>query len=321
MAEDEPIGGIETNKTKSKLSLNPIRLIKEYRAKKKLEEEKKLLYREECMKQDLERFLMEIEDYETWVNHQLRIINLQRMKKAEVLNHLIILESKKSDDEMFHTMQENGLSYFKGNIKSYKKWQNSAAKHLDIKGHSGAVYSCKISSCNGFILSCSDDSTAKLWNLTTGNLLKTYSGHLKKVSDCDFHPNFALKNASPTILTASADCTLRLWNTVMHNENNCVTIIKGHTQSIYRCSFSPDGSTFISSSEDKTIRKWCYPEGYLLFIYDAHKSPVTSINFSPTGRLIFLTFIVYHKKKSYFILIVHIKYKTNKVYCFGFRLW
>lgn len=85
---------------------------------------------------------------------------------------------------------ETGLKFFRGNIRGYRRWQCSAAKHLDLKGHSAAVFSCKLSKCLKYILSCSGDKTVKLWSASSGSLLKTFYGHTRKVMDGDFHPNF-----------------------------------------------------------------------------------------------------------------------------------
>ena len=72
---------------------------------------------------------------------------------------------RKTQDKEF--LREDGIAYFKGNIISYKKWQNSAAKHHDFKAHQGAVYACRLSPCQHYVLSCSEDRTARLWVLKT----------------------------------------------------------------------------------------------------------------------------------------------------------
>jgi WD40 repeat protein len=240
------------------------------------------------MKEDLERFFMEHEDYLIWINYELRNSSLKQMIKKQQSDKIGLAEAKIKETEEIENLQQIGLSYFKGNIKSYRQWQNSASKHLDLKGHAGAVYSCKLSKCLSFVLSCSEDRTVRLWNVMTGELLKILTGHLKKVTDCDFHPNFQISHPTPWIVSCSTDCTIRLWNTYLADNNNpCVHTIKAHSQSIYRCSFAPDGRSLVSCSEDKTIRTWCYPECYLLYIYDMHTSPVTTVSFSPTGRYTF----------------------------------
>lgn len=259
---------------------NPIKLLQEYRTKKKIARERKLLQREETMKEDLERFLMEVEDRCAWVTYQLNNVNYVRLKKKEQIERINRREKEKDDKAKFESLKENGLSFFKGSIKDYKKWQNSGAKHLEFNGHEGSVSSCKLSRCNGYILSCSEDKTAMLWDLDSMQCLKTYIGHTKIVNDCDLHLNFERYTRNLSILTCSGDGTLRLWNGI---DTNAQVIIRGHTQAVYRCSFSPNGKCMVSCSEDKSIRTWLYPEGYLLYVYNGHTSPVTTVRFSPTG--------------------------------------
>jgi WD40 repeat protein len=263
---------------------NVFKILNGRRVRKQLERERMLIRNEEIMKEDLERYLMEIEERHSWVAYQLRHINHQRMKRKETLAQLNRSENAAREArELEEAMKENGLTYFKGDIKGNKRWQNSAAKHLDFLDHRGAVYSCKISRCFRYILSCSEDKTVRLWNLSNAQCIRVYAGHSKTVNDCDFHPLFKLRSVDLLVLSGSGDGTLRLWNSV---DSVAGRVIQGHSQAIYRCAFSPDGHTMVSCSEDKSVRTWCYPEGYLLFRYLAHTSPVTTVSFSPTGRYI-----------------------------------
>ena len=268
-------------KPKGGSSYNPFRLYKEYKTKKRMEEEHIYIRRDEQMKEDLERFLMEIEDKRTWIAQQLNTHNHVRMKKKEVIERIARKEKQKEEEDKLKAQLENGLMYFKGQVVGFKRWQNSGAKHLDIKGHEGSVSSCKLSKCGTYLLSCSEDRTMRLWLLKNGECLKVFSGHTKIVNDCDFHHSFKTNVRYHCLLSGSGDSTLRLW--CSGTSANC-TVLKGHTQAVYRCEFSPDGKSIVSCSEDRTIRTWSFPEGYQLFIYRVHASAVTTVRFSPTGR-------------------------------------
>jgi WD40 repeat protein len=63
-----------------------------------------------------------------------------------------------------------------------------------------------------------------------------------------------------------------------------VQVIKAHAEAVYKVVIAPDGQRMVSCSEDFSVRTWSFPEGYLLFVYEYHKSPVTTVSFSPTGR-------------------------------------
>ena len=62
---------------------NPISLIRYHRAKVKFEEDSRLLRKDESMKQNVERFLMECEERHSWVAYELNFRNLVRLQWIE----------------------------------------------------------------------------------------------------------------------------------------------------------------------------------------------------------------------------------------------
>jgi WD40 repeat protein len=213
-AQQDLLLNIKNRNKKKWYQVNPISKVKEMYYRKELLNQGNMLRREETMKQDLERYLMELEEKHAWIAYELNIRNYKRMVKEEVVNkaqksELKLIEAQKTEDQL-----ETGLNFFRGNVKGYRRWQSSPAKHLDITGHAAAVYSCKLSSDLKYILSCSADKTAKLWLAKSGSLVKTFYGHTKKVLDCDFHKAFNETTKSPVIVTCSGDGTIKLWNCV-----------------------------------------------------------------------------------------------------------
>jgi WD40 repeat protein len=60
--------------------------------------------------------------------------------------------------------------------------------------------------------------------------------------------------------------------------------LEGHTSWIYSVSFSPDGKTFASGSEDNTIKVWNLATGKEITTLTGHSSSVKSVSFSPDGK-------------------------------------
>jgi len=56
-------------------------------------------------------------------------------------------------------------------------------------GHTKMVYSVAISKDGKQVLSGSDDLTMKLWDVTSGRELRTFSGHKMAVSSVAFSPD------------------------------------------------------------------------------------------------------------------------------------
>lgn len=84
-----------------------------------------------------------------------------------------------------------------------------------------------------------------------------------------------------TILTGSADKTVRLWD--LHG--NTVQEFKGHTDSVYSVAFSPDGKTILTGSYDKTARLWDLHEKTKQ-MFKGPTDAVTSEAFSPDCKAI-----------------------------------
>lgn len=65
---------------------------------------------------------------------------------------------------------------------------------------------------------------------------------------------------------------------------NEVTQYSGHTKGVTSVAFSSDGTTFVSGSEDTTLRVWDMTTGQCLHVLRGHTDIVTSARFSRDGR-------------------------------------
>ncbi|GAA6614999.1 WD40 repeat domain-containing protein [Scytonema sp. NUACC26] len=61
--------------------------------------------------------------------------------------------------------------------------------------------------------------------------------------------------------------------------------LKGHDDSVWSVSFSPDGKTIASASKDNTVKLWDIT-GRELKTLKGHSDEVVSVNFSPDGKTI-----------------------------------
>jgi WD40 repeat protein len=167
------------------------------------------------------------------------------------------------------------------------------------------------------IISGSADSTVKLWDAETGDLVRTFSAQQGDVWKVQFSPDghliaaigmdntgvylwsisgellvtlightnvvrsLAFSPDSQLLATASFDACWRLWDVQTGTMLGCYP---GHTNWVWDVTFSPDGKLLATCSADLTIRLWDVMTGNLCQIFEGHSLEVHAVRFSPNGR-------------------------------------
>ena len=137
-------------------------------------------------------------------------------------------------------------------------------------GHSGYVWSVKFSPDGRSVLSGGD--TVKLWNTTSGRLIRTFEGH-REVFSVAFSPDGRSVLSGGDAVKLSDTASGRLIRT-----------FEGHRGIVYSVAFSPDGRLVLSGSEDKTLKLWDVATGKLVRTFEGHGDRVYSVAFSPDGH-------------------------------------
>lgn len=143
---------------------------------------------------------------------------------------------------------------------------------LMFKAHQDTVNNISVSPNGQLIVTASDDKTVKLWN-SQGEVLKTLQ-HDSPVWTVSISPNGQL------IATATDDRKIKLWD----RSGRLRQTIAGHTDPINELSFSPDGRT-IASVSNNAIKIWDI-RGNLVRDLSQGGRFFSSISFSPNGELV-----------------------------------
>jgi beta-lactam-binding protein with PASTA domain len=121
------------------------------------------------------------------------------------------------------------------------------------------------------------DSTAKLWDAATGEVIRTFTGHAYPVYSAAFSPDGA------KVLTGSGDPSAKLWNTATGEVLLTLAGANGHTNEVYSVAYSPDGSQVLTGAGDNTAKLWNATTGGLVRTFTGHAREVYSVAFSPDG--------------------------------------
>jgi transcription initiation factor TFIID subunit 5 len=196
---------------------------------------------------------------------------------------------------------------------------DSVEPFCTLYGHSGPVYATRFSVDNSVLLSCSEDTTIRLWNTATYSNVACYRGHSYPVWDCAFSPTglyFASASHDRTarvwsmdvgtplrifaghffdvdcvefhpngnyVATGSSDRSCRLWDV---QTRECVRVFQGHSGTVHALAFSEDGQYLASAGDDNNVIVWDLSQGKALKTLRGHRESITSLTFSGGSSLL-----------------------------------
>ncbi|HEV3118281.1 MAG TPA: serine/threonine-protein kinase, partial [Gemmataceae bacterium] len=142
-----------------------------------------------------------------------------------------------------------------------------------------AVIALALSPDGRFALGGSRDGNIRLWEVASGKLLHTFTGHDRPVLSVAFAPR------GHHALSCAADNSIRLWDIDNHKLIRVFEHVRPAT--IFNCvAFSPDGRQAISAANDRTLRLWNVATGKQLGLSISHPDRVMCAAYSSDGRMV-----------------------------------
>ena len=123
-----------------------------------------------------------------------------------------------------------------GTIKVWDAAASAPAPLPDLEGHTGLVLSIKASADTA--LSGSVDKTVRLWDLRTGQSVRTMEGHTGPIFSVD------MDCQCRTAVSGSRDKTVKLWDL---GSGRCIDTYEGHTSYVRDVVMHESGSSFLSA--------------------------------------------------------------------------
>ncbi|HVE70669.1 MAG TPA: tetratricopeptide repeat protein [Thermoanaerobaculia bacterium] len=149
--------------------------------------------------------------------------------------------------------------------------QRLSSQQLTEVGYYGFSFPCDVSADWRLVAtSMKDKSVLALFDTSTGDVVRTFTGHAGQINACAIAPD------GRTIATGSDDGTVRLWHM---DDGTQLASWKAHNQ-VSSCAFLPDGSRIVSGGWDGIVKVWDPRD-----VEPQTTGPrVRSCAFSPDGR-------------------------------------
>ena len=128
---------------------------------------------------------------------------------------------------------------------------------------------------DGKMLIACDRNQVKIFDPTSGSLLKTLTGHEAYIT------SIAISTDGKLIASGGLDGSVIIWGI---STGNPLLQLAAHTDAIEELTFNPDGNLLVTTGDDAAMRIWDVATGDLLQEYTDFTGAVTTVTFSPDGR-------------------------------------
>lgn len=156
--------------------------------------------------------------------------------------------------------------------------QGECKQVAEFTGHTSVVLDVAFSADGKLLASGDADGHVRLWHVDSKTSAGILTRHRGSVVSVTFSPS------SPQLLVSvSSDHTLCLWQS---EERRLLARWSGHLSTVNAVAISPRGDRVASGAGDGTIRLWHATTGEELTVLHADTSWVTSVAFSPDGKLL-----------------------------------
>jgi WD40 repeat protein len=122
------------------------------------------------------------------------------------------------------------------------------------------------------ILASSSGTTIRLWDLQSGQPMRTLTGHI------DIIPTLGISPDGQILISGSADKTIRLWDIHTGQRLGSLSL---HTSTVLALALSPNGQVLASSSMSDPIILWDFATGLEQHHLPSHDVRIDALTFTP----------------------------------------
>ncbi|QYT02124.1 hypothetical protein H0G86_009131 [Trichoderma simmonsii] len=142
-------------------------------------------------------------------------------------------------------------------------WDVSLVKCKLLDGHQAPITDIKLSRNESRIVSASRDKTIRIWDVSSGACIMTYSGHDQPVAFVSYLSD------EKYILSTEFNGISKIWDTSLEA---LTTPYESHDGAILEVIYSPNKRNIITTSGDRTLRLWDASTEQCVAIGEHHQS-------------------------------------------------
>lgn len=178
---------------------------------------------------------------------------------------------QEDDTEFYKTNFRPWKDVYKDRFKVGTNWKYGRCSVKVFKGHTNGVMCLQFE--DNILATGSYDTTIKIWDMETGEELRTLRGHTSGIRCLQFDDT--------KLISGSIDRTLKVWN---WRTGECISTYTGHLGGIIGLHF--ENSILASGSIDHTVKIWNF-EDKSTFLLRGHSDWVNAVRVDSASRTVF----------------------------------
>jgi pleiotropic regulator 1 len=148
------------------------------------------------------------------------------------------------------------------------EWHRPWKPFRVLAGSMGWVRSLCVDPDNQFFVSGSGDRTIKLWDLASGRLKLTLTGHISSVRGVEVSPRH------PYLFSCGEDKMVKCWDL---ETNKVIRHYHGHLSGVYSLSLHPTLDVLVTGGRDGVARVWDMRTRTNVHVLSGHKGTISSV--------------------------------------------
>jgi len=220
---------------------------------------------------------MELSSPSTQHREMILIPSPDDVQKPRFSEHLIPVIKKKENLSLM-TLPASTSKDLPSEIKQANNWNYINS----LKGHSDWIRSLAFNPDGQAIVSGSNDETARLWDVKTGQLIHMLRGHEERVKSVGISPDGRI------IASASANSIIKLWSLQTGKQQCTIKTSDNRATVLNAIVISPRENIMASASASiqGTVKLWDLESGKRKYAAAAHDSSILALAFSPDGQVL-----------------------------------